>query len=205
MQTDRFQVAYTISTLNQVMTMGCISQWLFKCYTSWAPINWSVFFILIKTSVKSSMLKLSKSFSCDYNWKIKPSNLYSTTWRKTNQRCSLLICGWLFKKLLVKWCFGLLVMCVIVFFITGYLVYYTTEATEPDSEWVVEDVRGERLSTMIRDLTPETTYYFKIRARNSVGHGPMSPTVIFRTPRSRCNVSPSLSYLMQSPSESCLS
>lgn len=69
--------------------------------------------------------------------------------------------------------------------ILGYLIFYTTDATEPDSEWVVEEVRGDRLSVTIRDLTPETTYYFRIRARNSVGQGPMSPTVIFRTPRSQ--------------------
>jgi neogenin len=41
---------------------------------------------------------------------------------------------------------------------------------------------GDRLSTVIRDLTPDTTYYFKVQARNSKGNGPMSPTVIFRTP-----------------------
>ena len=42
---------------------------------------------------------------------------------------------------------------------------------------------GDRLTTTIRDLTPETTYYFKVQARNSVGYGPLSPTIIFRTPK----------------------
>ena len=65
----------------------------------------------------------------------------------------------------------------------GYLVFYTTDATQEDRDWVVEGVMGDRLSTTIRDLTPETTYYFKVQARNSKGYGPMSPTVIFRTPR----------------------
>lgn len=64
----------------------------------------------------------------------------------------------------------------------GYLVFYTTDATQKDRDWVVEGVLGDKLSTTIRDLTPQTTYYFKVQARNSKGYGPMSPTVIFRTP-----------------------
>ena len=67
--------------------------------------------------------------------------------------------------------------------VPGYLVFYTTDATQKDRDWVVEGVLGDRLSTSIRDLSLETTYYFKVQARNSVGNGPMSPTVIFRTPR----------------------
>ena len=67
---------------------------------------------------------------------------------------------------------------------TGYLVFYTTDATQKDRDWVVEGVLGDKLSTTIRDLSSETTYYFKVQARNSKGYGPMSPTVIFRTPSS---------------------
>ena len=62
-------------------------------------------------------------------------------------------------------------------------MYYTTDATQPDREWVVDGVTGDKLSKMIRALTPETTYYFKVQARNSKGYGPMSPTVIFATPK----------------------
>ena len=66
---------------------------------------------------------------------------------------------------------------------TGYLVYYITDSTRPDNEWVVEGVMGDRLSATIRDLSYDVTYYFKVNARNAMGYGPMSPTVIFRTPR----------------------
>jgi neogenin len=62
-------------------------------------------------------------------------------------------------------------------------VFYTTDSTQRDRDWVVEDVRGDRLSITVIDLSPETTYYFKVQARNSVGNGPSSPTVIFRTPK----------------------
>jgi neogenin len=67
--------------------------------------------------------------------------------------------------------------------ITGYQVFYTTDATLKDRDWVREDVPGDRLSVTIRGLSTETTYYFKVQARNNAGYGPMSPTVIFRTPR----------------------
>jgi len=66
----------------------------------------------------------------------------------------------------------------------GYLVFYTTDNSQKDRDWVVEGVLGDRLSVTIKDLSLETTYYFKVQARNSIGYGPMSPTVIFRTPRS---------------------
>lgn len=68
----------------------------------------------------------------------------------------------------------------------GYLVFYTTDATQKDRDWAVEGVVGEKLTTTIKGLTPETTYYFKVQARNSKGYGPMSPTVIFRTPKGLC-------------------
>ena len=63
-------------------------------------------------------------------------------------------------------------------------MFYTTDNTLPDRAWVVEGVLGDRLSTIIKDLTPKTTYFFKVQARNSKGYGPMSPTVIFKTPNS---------------------
>jgi len=64
----------------------------------------------------------------------------------------------------------------------GYQVFYTTDATYRDRDWVRHDVAGDRLSTTIRELSPQTTYYFKVQARNNAGYGPMSATVIFRTP-----------------------
>ncbi|XP_053387197.1 neogenin-like [Mercenaria mercenaria] len=67
--------------------------------------------------------------------------------------------------------------------ITGYLVFYTTDPTKDDLDWVVEGVLGEKLSMTITDLTADTVYYFKVQARNSKGYGPMSPTKIYRTPK----------------------
>ena len=66
--------------------------------------------------------------------------------------------------------------------LSGYLVFYTTDATQKDEDWVFDGTVGEKLSTTIKDLTLGTTYYFKVQARNTKGYGPMSPTVIFRTP-----------------------
>ncbi|KAL5020555.1 hypothetical protein ScPMuIL_003447 [Solemya velum] len=65
--------------------------------------------------------------------------------------------------------------------ITGYLVFYTTDSSQDDRDWVVEGVLGDKLSTTIEQLTPDTTYYFKIQARNNKGYGPMSPFVTYKT------------------------
>ncbi|KAL4216343.1 putative aminophospholipid-translocase [Mactra antiquata] len=68
--------------------------------------------------------------------------------------------------------------------ITGYLVLYTTDPNKDDDlGWVVEGVYGEKLSMTITDLTADTTYYFKVQARNNKGYGPMSPTKIYKTPK----------------------
>jgi len=69
---------------------------------------------------------------------------------------------------------------------TGYLLFYTVDATQPDREWVVEGLVGDATSTTVHDLSPHTTYYFKVQARTSAGNGPLCPTVIFRTPTCKC-------------------
>lgn len=66
--------------------------------------------------------------------------------------------------------------------ITGYLIFYTTDPEQDNRDWVVEGVVGDKLSTVIAELTPETTYYFKVQARNQPGYGPMSRVVKYRTP-----------------------
>jgi len=65
--------------------------------------------------------------------------------------------------------------------LSGYLIYYTTDSTRRHTDWVIKAAHADRLSTIIRDLRPDTTYYFKVAARNKAGYGPLSPTVIFHT------------------------
>ncbi|KAL7854727.1 hypothetical protein SRHO_G00169170 [Serrasalmus rhombeus] len=67
--------------------------------------------------------------------------------------------------------------------ITGYIIYYSTDVNAEVHDWVIEPVVGNRLTHQIQDLTLDTTYYFKIQARNSKGMGPMSEAVHFRTPK----------------------
>ncbi|XP_036399492.1 neogenin-like [Megalops cyprinoides] len=67
--------------------------------------------------------------------------------------------------------------------ITGYIIYYSTDVNAEVHDWVIEPVVGNRLTHQIQDLTLDTSYYFKIQARNSKGMGPMSEPVHFRTPK----------------------
>ncbi|NP_001164709.1 neogenin [Saccoglossus kowalevskii] len=67
--------------------------------------------------------------------------------------------------------------------ITGYIIYYTTDNQKVDHDWVIEPLIGDRLTTIIRDLTVDTSYYFKIQARNSQGVGPSSEVLHYRTPK----------------------
>ena len=43
----------------------------------------------------------------------------------------------------------------------------------------MEGVYADTLSLVIRNLVPDATYYFKVRARNSGGYGPESDTVAY--------------------------
>ncbi|XP_056614326.1 neogenin 1a isoform X3 [Triplophysa dalaica] len=67
--------------------------------------------------------------------------------------------------------------------ITGYIIYYSTDVNAEVHDWVIDPVVGNRLTHQIQDLTLDTTYYFKIQARNSKGMGPMSEAAQFRTPK----------------------
>uniref|UniRef100_A0A8C1LFT5 Neogenin 1a n=1 Tax=Cyprinus carpio TaxID=7962 RepID=A0A8C1LFT5_CYPCA len=71
--------------------------------------------------------------------------------------------------------------------ITGYIIYYSTDVNAEVHDWVIEPVVGNRLTHQIQELTLDTTYYFKIQARNSKGMGPMSDAVQFRTPKGKPN------------------
>lgn len=65
--------------------------------------------------------------------------------------------------------------------ITGYVIFYTTDASRRDRDWLVEGVLGDRHATLIHGLRPDQHYVFKIQARNSKGVGPFSATAALRT------------------------
>uniref|UniRef100_A0A914WAK2 Neogenin n=1 Tax=Plectus sambesii TaxID=2011161 RepID=A0A914WAK2_9BILA len=58
--------------------------------------------------------------------------------------------------------------------IEEYLIFYSDQPDQPDNKWTLEGVQGDRLSTIVHNLLPKTTYYFKIQARNGKGYGPFS-------------------------------
>ncbi|XP_076293134.1 neogenin protein frazzled isoform X7 [Lasioglossum baleicum] len=68
--------------------------------------------------------------------------------------------------------------------ITGYIIFYSTDNTKWDRDWLIEAVLGDKTEFVVKVLKPNTTYYFKIQARNSKGYGPFSTTVPFKTPPS---------------------
>lgn len=45
----------------------------------------------------------------------------------------------------------------------------------------METISGDRLTHQIMDLNLDTTYYFRIQARNVKGVGPLSDPILFRT------------------------
>ncbi|XP_077994114.1 neogenin-like isoform X3 [Glandiceps talaboti] len=67
--------------------------------------------------------------------------------------------------------------------ITGYVIYYTTDNSKRDHDWVIIPYVGDSLTATIEDLTTYTNYYFKIQARNDEGVGPMSDIVEYQTPQ----------------------
>lgn len=86
-------------------------------------------------------------------------------------------------------CFSIMVSRIIIFlplmYLTGYAVYYTTDSTQRDRDWIAENVMGDKMTTTIKGLTPSTTYFFKIQARNIKGPGPFSSTVSLTTSSSK--------------------
>ncbi|TKR96940.1 hypothetical protein L596_010884 [Steinernema carpocapsae] len=65
-----------------------------------------------------------------------------------------------------------------------YLIYYADRPNIDDEKWVVDSVKGDRLSIQVTKLIPSTTYYFKLQARNSKGYGPTTPISSYSTPGS---------------------
>ncbi|KAK7493037.1 hypothetical protein BaRGS_00015767 [Batillaria attramentaria] len=66
--------------------------------------------------------------------------------------------------------------------ITGYVIFYSKDPILPDDAWAASAVNGNRLSTLIKDLDPNSAYFFKIQARNNVGFGPITSPVTVTVP-----------------------
>ena len=54
--------------------------------------------------------------------------------------------------------------------INGYVIQYTTNRRAHDRDWFVEAVVGDGTKATIRNLLPNTKYYFKMSARNTKGN-----------------------------------
>lgn len=61
--------------------------------------------------------------------------------------------------------------------LSEYLVYYSDRSDAPDKDWILDGVKGDRLSIKLSNLLPRQTYFFKVQARNTKGYGPLSPTL----------------------------
>lgn len=56
-----------------------------------------------------------------------------------------------------------------------------------ERDWTMDSVDGDRLSKFISALNPETTYHFKLQARNVKGYGPFSSIISYTTPSNSRN------------------
>ena len=65
------------------------------------------------------------------------------------------------------------------FFCSGYEIQYTSSPSL--GHWTVQHVPGNRLTAPLSPLSPATTYYYKLQARNSRGHSPVTQVMTFTT------------------------
>ncbi|CDW57851.1 Netrin receptor DCC [Trichuris trichiura] len=77
-----------------------------------------------------------------------------------------------------------------IVFSSEYLIYYTSEPKLTDSSWMIEGIRGDRMSTTIDGLIPEKDYFFKIQAVNDRGYGPVSAVKPYRARRMKSVLGP---------------
>ena len=64
----------------------------------------------------------------------------------------------------------------------GYVIFYSKDPILPDAAWATSVIKGNRLSTLIKDLDPNCAYFFKIQARNKEGVGPTTTPVTVTVP-----------------------
>ncbi|XP_026472597.1 neogenin-like [Ctenocephalides felis] len=61
--------------------------------------------------------------------------------------------------------------------ITGYVISYSPDNLRNDRDWLAEAVVGDKHTIVLKQLTPNTKYYFKVKARNDKGYGPFSSPI----------------------------
>ena len=44
----------------------------------------------------------------------------------------------------------------------GYIILYTTNASNPDADWTADGILGEKSNAYIENLLPNTYYFFKV-------------------------------------------
>jgi len=72
--------------------------------------------------------------------------------------------------------------------VNGYIIQYTTDKKADERDWQVEAVIGDVNSRTIKNLLPETKYFFTMKARNNKGYGPQGPLITFVTSRGICSL-----------------
>ena len=74
-------------------------------------------------------------------------------------------------------------MILLHFFVPGFVILHTQDLTGQQVHWEVESRLGQALRmAVIEGLEPDTAYHFKVQAHTSIGYGPESNTVLFKTP-----------------------
>ncbi|KAI1710055.1 fibronectin type III domain-containing protein [Ditylenchus destructor] len=63
--------------------------------------------------------------------------------------------------------------------IEEYIILYSDRLDLSDKDWIMDSIKGDRLSMLVKNLLPKATYYFKIQARNVKGYGPFSPVATY--------------------------
>ncbi|GFR86194.1 receptor-type tyrosine-protein phosphatase F [Elysia marginata] len=68
----------------------------------------------------------------------------------------------------------------------GFVILYTQDLGGQDVHWQVESRLGQALRmAVIEGLEPDTAYNFKVQAHTSIGYGPESNTVLYKTPSAK--------------------
>ena len=72
---------------------------------------------------------------------------------------------------------------------SGFNIYYTTDNNLNDNEWTREYIPdAKQVASLIDDILPETTYYFKVQAVDNHGDAlKMSDVVKYTHPAGKIN------------------